>query len=1096
MEWRFVRNIFVIMVVFLLLIPNLNGNIIGTSMKNNNEKNNKKDISRDIILNSSRSNNGLANAPWPMFGHDLNHTGRSQYDTSKNNGQKKWAFATGWGVDSSPAIDSNGTIYVGSSINKLYALDSNGTEKWNFTTGDMVFSTPAIGSNGTIYFGSNDRKLYALFPNGMMKWDFTTGYAVTSSPAIGSDGTIYFGSEDYRVYALFPNGTKKWDFITGDSVSSSPAIGSDGTIYIGSWDHKLYALFPNGTMKWDFTTGDSVTSSPSIGSDGTIYFGSNDYKLYALFPNGTMKWNFTTGRVVNSSPAIGSDGTIYVGSDNHELYALFPNGTMKWNFTTRGHIDSSPAIGSDGTIYIDSHDGNLYAIYPNGTEKWNFTTDMGGPYNIESSPAIGSNGTIYFSTDFGVLYAIGTSYPPPPQKLKAIAGNAQVELTWTAPRFNGASAITNYTIYRYRFFGGETLVIKIGNVTTYRDNSVRNGGEYDYRVTASNTFGESPSSNEASAYPESTPTAPQEIKTYPYNAQISLYWKPADDNGEDITNYIVYRNGTLLKVLGDVDTYTDLGLVNGVTYSYNISARNKLGEGPKSIGVIAIPRTVPTAPRDLHATPGDFQIILTWMAPASNGGASIKDYEIYRGETSIDEHLYFEGNTNGTSWVDWNVWVGTTYYYWVRAVNAAGRGPRSNEANATPYTIPYAPGLTATAGISNITLSWRVPNHYGGLNPIANYSIYRGTSSHCETLFVKGYTGGTSWVDTNVTVDTLYYYMVSAVNDAGEGKKSNEEVSHTLPIAPELTAIPGNSKVSLSWTVPTWKNMSIKKYNIYRGMAADGETLFDTGHTTHYAPYWVDANVIVGTTFYYKVSAVSDVGEGPRSNEQKATPYAVPDAPTLTATTGISNVTLSWTVPRSNSASITNYNIYRGTIFGDEIIFVKGYTGGTSWVDWNVSEGTKYYYIVCAVNAAGEGSGSNEIIIIAGTSPGVPTGLTVFGGNSQVILRWTAPTTGGTPAQYNIYRADSQIGPYTLIVIASPTVTEYKDTGLTNDHSYWYKINAQNSIGISGNTTAISATTHETSIITIGPYLLGLIIVIIIVLLIVEATRSSRKKKA
>jgi hypothetical protein len=67
---------------------------------------------------------------------------------------------------------------------------------------------------------------------------------------------------------------------------------------------------------------------------------------------------------------------------------------------------------------------------------------------------------------------------------------------------------------------------------------------------------------------------------------------------------------------------------------------------------------------------------------------------------------------------------------------------------------------------------------------------------------------------------------------------------------------------------------------------------------------------------------------------------------------------------------------------------------------------------------------------------------------------------------------------------------------LTNGHKYWYKINAQNSYGVSGNTTAISATPHVTSIITVGSILLSFIIVIIVVLLIVEGTRSSRKKKA
>jgi hypothetical protein len=179
---------------------------------------------------------------------------------------------------------------------------------------------------------------------------------------------------------------------------------------------------------------------------------------------------------------------------------------------------------------------------------------------------------------------------------------------------------------------------------------------------------------------------------------------------------------------------------------------------------------------------------------------------------------------------------------------------------------------------------------------------------------------------------------------------------------------------------------------------------------------------------------------------------------------------------------------------GSETLYIKGYTGGTSWIDTNITTITKYYYMICAVNAAGEGPRSNEKNTIAGTSPSMPTGLTASGGNAQVILRWSAPTSGGTPTQYNIYRSASRTGTYTLI--ASPTTTEYEDTGLTNGHNYWYKINAQNSNGVSGNTTTVSATPYVTSTIIIGPILLGLIVVIIVVLFIFETVRLSSKKKA
>ena len=37
-----------------------------------------------------------------------------------------------------------------------------GTPIWEFETGNLVFSSPAIGSDGTVYVGSEDKKLYAI----------------------------------------------------------------------------------------------------------------------------------------------------------------------------------------------------------------------------------------------------------------------------------------------------------------------------------------------------------------------------------------------------------------------------------------------------------------------------------------------------------------------------------------------------------------------------------------------------------------------------------------------------------------------------------------------------------------------------------------------------------------------------------------------------------------------------------------------------------------------------------------------------------------------------------------------------------------------
>jgi outer membrane protein assembly factor BamB len=304
---------------------------------------------------------------WTMFRHDRQHTGRSEY-VGAQVATQKWAFTTGDYVQSSPAIGSDGTVYVGGEDNKVYALDGEtGNQKWAFTTGGGASTSPAIGADGTVYVGSFEGIIHALDgETGNQKWAFTMAGYVSSSPTIGVDGTVYVGGYDGKVYALDgATGTQKWAFTTGGWVRSSPAIGADGTVYVGSYNHKVYALVgATGNQKWEFLTGNAVYSSPAIGTDGTVYVGSEDKKVYALDgATGTQKWAFTTGNMVDSSPAIGSDGTVYVGSYDGKVYALDgATGAQKWAFTTGGGASTSPAIGADGTVYVGSYDRNVYAI--------------------------------------------------------------------------------------------------------------------------------------------------------------------------------------------------------------------------------------------------------------------------------------------------------------------------------------------------------------------------------------------------------------------------------------------------------------------------------------------------------------------------------------------------------------------------------------------------------------------------------------------------------------------------------------------------------------------------------------------------------------
>src|SRR2546421_362491 len=479
----------------------------------------------------------------------------------------------------------------------------------------------------------------------------------------------------------------------------------------------------------------------------------------------------------------------------------------------------------------------------------------------------------------------------------------------------------------------------------------------------------------------SPPSAPTNLVATAGNAQVGLTWQaPGSNGGSAITNYKIYRGTTsggktLIATIGNQLSYSDGGLTNGVTYYYQVSAVNNVGEGPRTNEASATPTAPagpPTAPQGLGASPGDATVTLTWSGPSSNGGSPITNYRIYRGTPSNGETLKTTMG-NVLTYSDATVTNGVTYYYQVSAVNSAGEGPRSNEASATPSapppppTPPSAPtNLVATVGNAQVGLTWQAPASNGG-SPITNYRIYRGTSSNGETL--KTTIGNVlTYTDTTVTNGVTYYYQVSAVNNVGEGPRSNEASATptapaTPPSAPQgLSASPGDATVTLTWSAPSSNGGSpITNYRIYRATTSGGETLKATiGNALTYT----DTAVTNGVTYYYQVSAVNNVGEGPRSNEASATPTAPatpPGAPqSLVATAGDATVTLTWSAPSSNGGSpITNYRIYRGTSSNGETL--KATIGNVlTYTDTTVTNGVTYYYQFSAVTAAGEGPRSNE----------------------------------------------------------------------------------------------------------------------------------------
>jgi len=244
----------------------------------------------------------------------------------------------------SPNLGSDGTLYIGSYLDPpsadasspaLRALNPDFSLKWerDFSNGALMspsylqtaFLSPAIGSDGTVYIGTLG-KVYALDPNnGSDIWVYNTGGSqICTTPAVAPNGTVYVTAYDYCLHAINPGGSQKWKNCSGTFSYGSPSVGPTGTVYAANGDN-LGAFNPsNGSTTWNFNVYSGYSSTAVVASDGTIYyhsFGAN--KLYAINPNGTLKWERSAGRgPMSSSPSIANDGTVYAPSDGYGLYAF------------------------------------------------------------------------------------------------------------------------------------------------------------------------------------------------------------------------------------------------------------------------------------------------------------------------------------------------------------------------------------------------------------------------------------------------------------------------------------------------------------------------------------------------------------------------------------------------------------------------------------------------------------------------------------------------------------------------------------------------------------------------------------------------------
>jgi putative cell wall-binding protein len=710
--------------------------------------------------------------------------------------------------------------------------------------------------------------------------------------------------------------------------------------------------------------------------------------------------------------------------------------------------------------------------YQLGSGSWTDTGTLGTSFLIGGL----ANGTPY-AVSVRAVNVVGNSTPSAPATGTPVSAPGQPTITSVTRADHslsvavtatdtGGSAITGWEYTTdggatWRTAGvGITSPLTITTLSTDGTTVVTNGTGYPIAVRVINAVGTSVASAITTVAPSAAPSAPTIVLT-PLNQAIQVAFTPGSDGGSPVSSIEYRLDGlTWINAGSLASPFTIAGLNNGTAYAVQVRANNGIGTGAASTPSSATPRTVPDAPTAVSAQPGTAQAVVSWTAPASNGGSPITAYVASAYASAVSATALATCTTATASCSIPGLTNTTTYYVSVIAQNVAGSGIASSPRVAvTPVALPSAPTLnTLTGGNTFVTLAFTAGS--AGSSPITGYDYqlnggaWQSAGSTASPITISGLTNGTS-----------YTVALRATSAAGAGDPSSTLTAtpFTAPNAPDSTTIVAdgrNASIVVSWAAANNNGSAISLYSVVAWSAAAQGVQSGTCSTAGALTCTV-TGLVNGTTYYVTVQSTNAAGASTRSTPRvPATPSPFPGAVSaVTGTAGSGQVALTWTAGSTGTGAITDYTIWYSS-GGAYTQFTDGTSTATSATVTGLTNGVAYTFEVKALNSNGAGpvSAASPPVTPA-TVPDAPSIDTATPGNARAMLTWTAPVNNGGSAITGYVITPSGGSPITV-----GNVTSYTVTGLTNGTPYTFTVAAINTAGTGAASALSSSVTPLTTV--------------------------------
>jgi hypothetical protein len=338
----------------------------------------------------------------------------------------------------------------------------------------------------------------------------------------------------------------------------------------------------------------------------------------------------------------------------------------------------------------------------------------------------------------------------------------------------------------------------------------------------------------------------------------------------------------------------------------------------------------------------------------------------------------------------------------------------------------------------SIDINWRESKR------VSNYAFMMGTNSLNITTPVPACSGVEERCQlTGLDPNTVYYFDITATNDAGSTKISSIGSALSVGTFDILTSSPSDGVINLTWS----NSQNATAYNVTYGRVSGSYTTTISNVTS---PYTI-TGLTNGVRYYVRVVAVNaQNGYALSTSEINHQPYGPLPAPTgLTLAATPTQIVLDW----DDSSGATEYKIFKGTSAGSLAQIPGGPYTASNFTDTGLTNGQAYYYAIKAYNGFDS--------LISATQSAQPiasfalTSATAAPGPGQVTVVWPTPVSGATG--YDIRYGTN---PASLTSVVSSVTSPYIFNALTPNLPYYFKVVAKNAVGVG---TTISSTNQLTA---------------------------------